>query len=89
MSKVKNLDKQSRLLFEILESVKKIEDESQQIPFKKKLWRVSDLANYLGLSKGHIYNLSSQGMIPKIKKGKQLYFIPDQIFEWISKGDHS
>lgn len=53
----------------------------------KKIWRVRDVANYLGCSVGHIYNLASDEKIPKVKKGKFLYFIPNRIFEWILEGE--
>ena len=53
----------------------------------KKIWRIDDVANFLGCSVGHVYNLSSDEKIPKIKKGKFLYFIPSEILEWLLQGD--
>ncbi len=38
--------------------------------FEKKIWRVDDVAKFLGFSKGTIYNLSSDEKIPKGKKAK-------------------
>ena len=55
--------------------------------FDKRIWRVKDVANVVGCSQGHIYNLASQDEIPKVKKGKFLFFIPEEILEWILKGD--
>ncbi|PIP96124.1 MAG: hypothetical protein COV37_07695 [Bdellovibrio sp. CG11_big_fil_rev_8_21_14_0_20_39_38] len=55
--------------------------------FNKKIWRVNDVAKFLGCSKGHIYNLVSIEMIPSLKKGKFLYFIPSDIFRWLLQGD--
>jgi predicted DNA-binding transcriptional regulator AlpA len=55
--------------------------------FDKLIWRVQDVANYLGCSRGHIYNLAHIDRIPKRKKGKFLYFIPSEINNWIFEGD--
>ena len=55
--------------------------------FDKRIWRVSDVARVVGCSKGHIYNLASRDEIPRIKKGKFLFFIPEEVLEWILKGD--
>ncbi len=55
--------------------------------FDKQIWRVDDVAKYLGCSIGHIYNLVSNERIPRVKKGKFLYFIPEHIFEWLLEGE--
>lgn len=55
--------------------------------FKKRIWRVNDVARFLGCSKGHIYNLVSIEMIPSLKKGKFLYFIPSDVLRWLLQGD--
>ena len=55
--------------------------------FNKKIWRVSDVAKFLGCSIGHIYNLVSDDKIPRVKKGKFLYFIPEAIHDWLLEGD--
>ncbi len=55
--------------------------------FEKSIWRVTDVADYLGNSKGHIYNLCSRRSIPFVKKGKQLYFIPKEIENWVLQGN--
>jgi len=55
--------------------------------FKKKIWRVKDVSEYLQLSVGTIYNKTSKGEIPTIKKGKTLYFLPDQIKNWLMEGN--
>jgi len=55
--------------------------------FDKKIWRVKDVAKFLGCSIGHIYNLVSDEKIPKIKKGKFVYFIPEVILNWVLEGD--
>lgn len=55
--------------------------------FDKRIWRVKDVAKFLDCSEGHIYNLASDEKIPKVKKGKFLYFIPDEILNWVLEGD--
>lgn len=68
-------------------------DRTPQEFFKKQIWRIDDVASVLGVSKGHIYNLVSQaktmrrGGIPHHKKGKLLFFIPDEILSWIQEGN--
>jgi hypothetical protein len=50
------------------------EETSERSPvlFDKRIWRVKDVADFLNCSIGHIYNLTSDEKIPKIKKGKFL-----------------
>jgi predicted DNA-binding transcriptional regulator AlpA len=59
----------------------------KELLFNKQIWRVSDVAKFLDCSIGHIYNLCSDEKIPKRKKGKFLFFVPNEIFEWILQGD--
>ncbi|MBF0361167.1 MAG: helix-turn-helix domain-containing protein [Oligoflexia bacterium] len=60
--------------------------DSDQL-FNNKIWRVSDVADYLKCSIKHIYNLTSRGEIPFVKKGKFLFFIPTKIQSWILEGN--
>ena len=55
--------------------------------FDKRIWRVDDVAEFLGCSKGHIYNLASDEKIPKRKKNGLLVFVPEEIHNWILEGD--
>ena len=55
--------------------------------FDKKIWRIKDVAQYLQLSVGTIYNKTSKGEIPYLKKGKVLYFRPEDIVEWVLEGN--
>ncbi len=50
------------------------------------IWNVQDVAQYLNVSVGHVYNLKSKGEIPYRKRGKLLRFIPSEIFDWINEG---
>jgi predicted DNA-binding transcriptional regulator AlpA len=55
--------------------------------FNIRIWRVKDVANFLNCSIGHIYNLTSDEKIPNVKKGKFLYFVPEEILNWVLEGD--
>ena len=55
--------------------------------FDKRIWRVRDVAEVLGCSEGHVRNLAHRDEIPRVKKGKFLFFVPEEILEWILKGD--
>ncbi len=54
--------------------------------FDKRIWIVEDVAKVLGLAIGTIYNLTSRREIPFKKRGKRLYFVPDEILNWIEEG---
>ena len=55
--------------------------------FNKRIMHVQEVASLLGVSKGHIYNLTSRQDIPFHKKGRRgrLYFFAEEIFDWISE----
>ncbi len=55
--------------------------------FDKKIWRINDVAEFLQLSVKTIYNKTSKDEIPHIKKGKTLYFRPDDIENWVLEGN--
>lgn len=55
--------------------------------FDKKIWRVGDVAKFLDCTEGHVYNLVSDGKIPKRKKYGLLFFLPEEILSWILEGD--
>ncbi|MBF0363830.1 MAG: helix-turn-helix domain-containing protein [Oligoflexia bacterium] len=69
-----------------IDSIRINEQDSEQL-FDNKIWRVKDVADYLKCSIKHIYNLTSRGEIPFIKRGKFLFFIPTKIQNWILEGD--
>jgi len=55
--------------------------------FNSQIWRVEDTAEYLQCSIGHVYNLVSEKKIPFRKKGRLLFFLPQEILQWIQEGD--
>jgi predicted DNA-binding transcriptional regulator AlpA len=69
----------------------KVYSESEQINaqelFHKKIWRVGDVAKFLDCTVGHVYNLASDEKIPKRKKHGFLFFVPEEILNWILEGD--
>lgn len=76
-----NIEKNSLELRTHLLNVKK------QKFFNIQIWRVNEVADYLGVTHGHIYNLCSRREIPFVKKGKLLYFIPSEIEDWVLQGN--
>lgn len=64
-----------------------VESNETQMLFHKKIWRVGDVAKFLGCSKGHVYNLASDEKIPKRKKLGSLFFVPEEILNWVLEGD--
>lgn len=59
---------------------------TKELLFKHFIWRIDEVARFLSVSKGHIYNLVSRREIPHRKKGRLLYFIPAKIHSWILEG---
>lgn len=45
---------------------------------------VDEVSNLIHKTKGTIYRLSCNGMIPCYKNGKNLVFFEDEIIEWLS-----
>ena len=66
------------------DSIRINEQNSEQL-FDNQIWRVKNVADYLRCSVKHIYNLTYRGEIPFYKKGKFLFFIPEEIQFWIIK----
>ena len=54
--------------------------------FDNQILRVEQVAQMLQFSKWHIYRLVNQNKIPFYKKGKTLFFMSKEIFEWIDQG---
>ena len=52
----------------------------------KRIMDINDACKYLSLSKSTLYKMTSQGAIPHRKPGKRLYFIQDELDDWVKKG---
>lgn len=59
-------------------------DKAEAEIFDIRIWNIDEVAEYMGVSKKHVYNLVSRDEIPFRKKGK-LYFIPREIYDWITE----
>jgi predicted DNA-binding transcriptional regulator AlpA len=53
--------------------------------FKIRIWTIQDVALFTGFAVGTIYNKTSRREIPHRKRGKKLFFIPDEILNWIDE----
>ena len=54
--------------------------------FSIQILRVEQVAEMLGYSKWHVYRLVNQKKIPFRKKGKTLFFMSQEIFDWVNQG---
>ena len=63
-----------------------VESGQNKLLFEKSILRIDDVAAILGQSKSHIYRLTSQKKIPFRKKGKTLFFMSQEIFDWVNQG---
>lgn len=59
----------------------------ENLIFENRWWFVKDVAEYTGYSMGTLYNLTSRNLIPHRKKRGKLYFVPQEIQNWIEEGD--
>lgn len=62
-------------------------DDADLLLFNKRIWTIDDVSKVTGFSKGTIYNKTSRREIPYKKRGSRLFFIPDEILDWIYEGD--
>ncbi len=53
---------------------------------RKPIWNIYDLMEITGMAKQTIYNKIKE--IPHRRKGKRLYFFPDEILNWIDEGNY-
>lgn len=51
--------------------------------FSNRILRVDEVAEMLSYSKWHIYRLVNQNKIPFYKKGKTLFFMEDEVLDWL------
>lgn len=68
-------------------STLKYNNETHTALFEKKIWYMDDVTAFTRYSRKTIYNLVSLGQIPHLKQRKRLVFIPQEILNWIFKGD--
>lgn len=49
-------------------------------------WTIKDVSKFSGYSTRTIYNMTSKGGIPVRRHKRKIYFIPQEIIEWIESG---
>jgi excisionase family DNA binding protein len=64
----------------IIEALKNLEKEN--IP-ERPFLTLKETAKYLGLAEQTIYQYSSERSIPFMKKGKKLYFLKEDLDNWL------
>lgn len=64
----------------------KKKEVTSQVLFEKPILRIDEVAELLGHSKSAIYRMTSQKKIPFRKRGKTLYFMSQEIFDWVNQG---
>jgi excisionase family DNA binding protein len=69
-----------------MQSKANLKSRDELLFFDNQILRVEQVAKMLGHSKWHIYRLVSQNKIPFRKKGKTLYFMRQEIFDWVNEG---
>jgi len=81
------------IILEKLESIESLLSEMNALPISnpnptnaKTILNMNELSEYLGLSKGTLYKFTSERKIPHYKRGKYIYFLEDEIIEWIKEG---
>ena len=53
--------------------------------FNKRIWTIEDVVEFTGFSKSTVYKMTSRREIPHRKRGKKLFFLPDEIWNWIEE----
>lgn len=68
---------------ERLDSLQKLLSSSSS----KNVMTVAEVANYLDITEYTVYKMTRNGKIPfkKLKNGKRVYFLRDDIDEWIKQ----
>jgi excisionase family DNA binding protein len=70
----------------VMRESKNLESAFNPKLFDNRIMRIEQVAEMLQFSKWHIYRLVSQNKIPFRKKGKTLFFIEREIFDWLNEG---
>lgn len=80
-----NIEQRLERIENLLESIYSNIGSKKGNIITSKIMDIDQLSSYLGLSKSHIYKLTSTHSIPHSKRGKKLYFEKETINEWILK----
>jgi predicted DNA-binding transcriptional regulator AlpA len=63
----------------------KVNELEKQVLSNKTIFNLTDLCNFTGLSKSHIYKLTCWGKIPYYKQAKHLFFDRVEIENWLKE----
>jgi excisionase family DNA binding protein len=70
-------------LEDILQRLVHLEQDFRSLLPGKKSLTLPEAAAYIGISRSHLYRLTSQGRVPHYKpRGKVLYFDRDELDRW-------
>ncbi|MEH0861970.1 helix-turn-helix domain-containing protein [Halobacteriovorax sp. DPLXC-1] len=53
----------------------------------EELMSVNDVASFLNVSKGYVYQLCRKGLIPNYKRLGKLYFLRNELVRWVRYGE--
>lgn len=76
----------TEFLDELLKSLISVIMETHQL-FNKRIWTIDDVMKATGLAKQSIYNKASKDEIPHRKRAGKLYFLLEEIIDWIDEGE--
>jgi hypothetical protein len=51
--------------------------------FDKRIWTIKDVSLFTGFTVKSLYNMKD---LPRRKRGNRLFFIPEEIMDWIDTG---
>lgn len=64
----------------------KVKNTPPQLFFDNRIMRVEQVAETLGYSRDQIYKLVQKKKIPYRKRGNTLFFMSQEIFDWVNQG---
>lgn len=73
-------------IYQKLENMEKLLTQKKKEPGQDQIMSAEECAAFLRLKVTTIYGLVSKGKIPKIKKGKLIYFSKKDIEAWLLSG---
>ena len=59
--------------------------ETEAMLFNKRIWTIDDVIIFTGFSKSTVYKMTSRREIPHRKRGKKLFFLPGEVWNWIEE----
>ena len=66
--------------------VKNAVNNAQQAKLTDELMDVDQASEFLHLAKQTLYGLTSERLIPYLKRGKRIYFKKEDLLNWVNQG---